>query len=194
MSYIISGIQQLGVGVRSKDEAWKWYRKFFGMDVPVFQEAAEAPLMARYTGGSVQSRDAALALNLKGGSGFEIWQYTSRVTAYPESEALLGDLGIIAGRIKTPDLHRCYVTYKEDGVQILTGLKTGPGGKEHFYVKDPWGNIFEICEESDFFMSKDALTGGPCGAVVGVSSVDNVLPLYKILGYDTVVYDKSGSF
>ena len=194
MSYIISGIQQLGVGVRNRDEAWKWYRKFFGMDVPVFQEAADAPLMTRYTGGKVQSRDAALALNLKGGSGFEIWQYTSRVSAYPEKTGILGDLGIAAGKIKTPDPRLCYDRFREEGVEILTELQADPSGKGHFFIRDPWGNIFEICERSDYFLKRNALTGGPCGAVVAVSDIEKVLPLYTLLGYDSAIYDKCGTF
>ncbi|MDC7234852.1 MAG: VOC family protein [Spirochaetales bacterium] len=194
MSYLISGIQQLGVGVRSKDEAWKWYRKYFGMDVPVFQEAAEAPLMTQYTGNKVQSRDAALALNLKGGSGFEIWQYTSRETAYPAEALTIGDLGIQIGKIKTPDAAACYEYYKKEGVDVLTAVAKDPSGHLHFHIKDPWGNIFEMCERSDYFLNHSALTGGPCGAVVGVSNIDKVLPLYKILGYDTVLADESGSF
>ena len=42
MSYLISGIQQLGVGVADVNAAWEWYRRAFGMDVPVFEEAAGA--------------------------------------------------------------------------------------------------------------------------------------------------------
>ncbi|MBF9015781.1 MULTISPECIES: VOC family protein [unclassified Oceanispirochaeta] len=194
MAYLISGIQQLGVGVRSKEDAWKWYRKFFGMDVPIFQEAADAPLMTQYTGKKVQSRDAALALNLKGGSGFEIWQYTSRVTAYPAEALTIGDLGIQIGKIKTPDAKACLEYYKKEGVEILTELQKDPAGHLHFHVKDPWGNIFEMCERKDFFMSKAALTGGPFGAVVGVSDIDKVVPLYELLGYDTVLCDESGTF
>ena len=33
----ISGIQQVGVGVSNVHEAFKWYRRHFGMDVPIFE-------------------------------------------------------------------------------------------------------------------------------------------------------------
>jgi len=195
MPYLISGIQQIGVGVRNKEEAWKWFRRFFGMDIPVFQEAAEAPLMTRYTGGEVRSRDAALALNLKGGSGFEIWQYTSRESAYPSSEPLLGDLGIFMGKIKTPDIQNCFDFYRNNGVEVLSTPSEDPSGHQHFYIRDPWGNHFELTEREDFFQSDQAFTGGPWGVVIGVSNIDKVLPLYqKILGYDAVLYDQSGVF
>jgi len=195
MAYLISGIQQIGVGVRNKEEAWKWYRRYFGMDIPVFQEAAEAPLMTRYTGGEVRSRDAALALNLKGGSGFEIWQYTSRKSAYPETQPLLGDLGIFIGKIKTPDITACYEFYKSEGVEVLAEPCSDPAGHSHFYVKDPWGNIFELTERDDFFLEDKAVSGGPWGVVIGVSDIDRLLPLYrKVLGYDVIIYDQSEVF
>ena len=38
----IAGIQQIGIGVPNVHEAFKWYRQHFGMDIPVFEEAAEA--------------------------------------------------------------------------------------------------------------------------------------------------------
>jgi hypothetical protein len=79
MEKIICGIQQMGIGVPNVQEIWKWYRKFLGINVRIFEEAAEAPLMTKYTGGIVQSRTATLALSMEGGGGFEIWQYTSSV-------------------------------------------------------------------------------------------------------------------
>ena len=78
MRKIICGIQQIGIGIPNLHEAWKWYRKAFGMDIRMFEESAEAGLMIKYTGGKVHSRSAALAINMAGGGGFEIWQYTSR--------------------------------------------------------------------------------------------------------------------
>ena len=42
MDYIISGIQQVGIGVQNVYEAWAWYRRFFGVDVPIFDEEAVA--------------------------------------------------------------------------------------------------------------------------------------------------------
>ena len=33
---IISGIQQMGIGVKDAEGAWAWYRKHFSMDIPVF--------------------------------------------------------------------------------------------------------------------------------------------------------------
>ena len=69
-SVVISGIQQIGIGVTDVNKAWKWYRKYFGMDIRVFEDAAIANFMLPYTGGEPRERYAALALNLQGGGGF----------------------------------------------------------------------------------------------------------------------------
>ena len=46
----ISGIQQVGIGIPDVHKAWKWYRNAFGIDIRMFEEAAEAALMTKYTG------------------------------------------------------------------------------------------------------------------------------------------------
>ena len=72
----INGIQQLGVGVTDIEEAWSWYRRFFSMDILMFDEEAVAELMLAHTDGQARKRHAILALNLEGGGGFEIWKHT----------------------------------------------------------------------------------------------------------------------
>src|SRR5690606_225699 len=93
---LISGIQQVGLGVENVEEAWKWYRKVLGFDVPVFDDSSEAKFMIDYTGGTVQSRRAIMALNMAGGGGLEIWQFTSRVSQPCSFTPQPGDLGIYA--------------------------------------------------------------------------------------------------
>ena len=72
MKPIISGIQQIGIGVSDVHEAWNWYNKAFGMDIPVFEEAATAKLMLPYTGGKPHDRHAILAMNLRGGTSTQV--------------------------------------------------------------------------------------------------------------------------
>ena len=81
--YIISGIQQIGLGNDSVYDTWEWYRKHLGFDLPIFDEAAEANLMLPYTGGQPRSRHAVLAMNYAGGGGLEMWQHTSRTPLAP---------------------------------------------------------------------------------------------------------------
>jgi len=195
MNKIISGIQQVGIGVPDKEEAWRWYRKHFGMDIPIFEDAAEAPHMSSYTGNKVQSRSATLALNIQGGGGFEIWQYTSRNPDPPNFTVQLGDTGIFAAKIKTKNIKHTYETFKKDGVTIVNGIVHDPAGKPHFFVKDPHGFIFQVVESANWFTFDKHHTGGQVGCMIGVSDIEESLKLYRdILGYDTVLYDKKGVF
>ena len=195
MSYIISGIQQIGIGIPDVEEAWKWYRCRFGMDVSIFREAAEAPYMTRYTGDRVQSRDAILAVNLRGGGGFEIWQYTSRETIFPKTPPVLGDTGIFAGRIQCDDPVVAHRFLTEAGANVLGEPAVGPDGEPTFFLQDPWGNVFQIVRSEEFFKSKGHPTGGPAGAMIGVSDIDRALKLYSDgLGFDVAEYDETGTF
>ncbi len=195
MSYLINGIQQIGIGIPNANEAWHWYSGMFGMDIPIFREAAEAPLMTPYTGGEVQARDAILAINIKGGSGFEIWQYTSRNTVFPEKPPIVGDTGIYAVIIKCESIQSTHRYFLHKGCNVLGDLADGPDGQLTFFLKDPWGNIFQIIQSEEWFQKKGHLTGGPVGAVIGVSSMEKSLLLYRdTLGFDVVDYDEEGFF
>lgn len=191
-----SGIQQIGIGVSNVHEAFKWYRIHFGMDVPIFEEAATAGLMLPYTGGEPRDRHAILALNLQGGGGMEIWQYTSRTPVPPAFQPQLGDLGIYIAKIKSKDVQATFHFLRKAGCNIVTNPMPRPDGGEHFFVKDPWGNMFEIVGSEDWFSrSRPDLTGGMYGCIIGVSDMDKSLRFYKeILGYDRVVYDETDDF
>lgn len=202
----ISGIQQVGIGVSDVHAAFKWYRQHFGVDVPIFEEAAEAGLMLPYTGGLPQSRHAILALNMHGGGGMEIWQYTGRTPLPPAFQPQLGDLGIGICKIKSADVEATFHFLRKRGANIQTNPSPRPDGQAHFFVKDPWGNTFEIVGANDWFSPPLAAiglpkaasapcTGGVYGAFIGVSDMDRTVKFYaEILGYQTVVYDFSNDF
>ncbi len=197
MQKIISGIQQMGIGVPNVQEVWKWYRKMFGMNVRIFEEAADAPLMTRYTGEKVHSRTATLAVSMDGGGGFEIWQFTSRPTEKATFDIHLGDLGLYACKMKSRDVKASYQYHKENGVKLLSECLQGPDGNFNYFLEDPNGNIFEVVQGSGWFKNTGhpSKCGGVAGAVIGVSDIDASLKLYQeILGYETIVYDKTDSF
>ena len=197
MEKIICGIQQMGIGVPNVQEIWKWYRKFFGMNVRVFEEAAEAPLMTRYTGGQVHSRTATLALSMEGGGGFEIWQFTSRQTEKPTFEVQAGDFGLYSCKMKSRDIKASFDFFKSNGAEIIGDLFKLPNGQATFYTKDPNGNIFQVVEGRGYFRSTGhpSKCGGVAGSIIGVSDLEKSLVLYKdILGYDHVEYDVTGVF
>ena len=194
-NYIISGIQQVGIGVANVHEGFNWYNQKFGMDVPIFEEAAEANLMLPYTGGQPQKRHAILAINLKGGGGFEIWQYTSRVPQPASFVPQLGDLGLYCAKMKTDNIQATYNELKTAGTKIMGEITSTPTGKKHFFVHDPWGNLFEIVEDDVWFGRGLKHTGGPIGMIIGVSDVEKSIQFYKnILGYDQVLFNEEDTF
>lgn len=192
---IVGGIQQIGIGVTDLKEAWNWYISTFGMDCPIFQEEAEAKLMLPFTGGEIRARHAVLAYNLQSGGGFEIWQHKSRKPFFPDHEPEAGNIGILACKIKTGNVEKAFRFMAGKGINILGGLSESPGNRQTFFLKDPFGNIFQVVEAHDWFMKEKKPTGGVYGAVIGVSNIEKSRKVYsEILGYDDVVYDVTGTF
>jgi catechol 2,3-dioxygenase-like lactoylglutathione lyase family enzyme len=192
---VISGIQQIGIGVSDVYNAWEWYRKRLGFDIPIFDDSGTAGFMLPYTGGVPQKRHAVLAVNMQGGGGLEIWQYTSRNPQFPKSEILAGDLGIYAAKIKSKDIKTAYVNYSSDKLNVLGDLVCDPSGNNCFFIRDPSGNIFQVVEHDTVFDKTNSFSGGVCGVVIGVSDIEKSILLYKnILKYDLIIYDKAGCF
>jgi catechol 2,3-dioxygenase-like lactoylglutathione lyase family enzyme len=191
----ITGIQQIGIGVKNLHEAWKWYKMAFGMDVRVFEDDAVAALMLPYTGGEPRKRHAALAVNIQGGGGFEIWQYKGRIPEAPAFTIQIGDLGIFSAKVKSKNIQKSFKELTEANVNIPGGLEVAPNGKEHFFVKDPFNNIFDVVESDTWFHDDKKHGGGTYGAIIGVSDIPKALVVYSgILGYDKVEYDQTGIF
>lgn len=195
MTKIIAGIQQLGIGVSNLSEAREWYKDNLGYDVVIFDEAAEANLMLPYTDNKPQKRHAILAYNMRGGGGFEVWQYTSRTPEAPAFEIQLGDLGIFACKIITPNIKNAFKEFSNNNVNIISEISNTPDGKPHFFIKDPYNNIFEIEEGNDYLLNQPKVTGGNSGVIIGVSDMDKSIKFYSgILGYNEVVYDEVNQF
>ncbi|WP_297337415.1 VOC family protein [Algoriphagus sp.] len=195
MTYSINGIQQIGIGVTDASVSWDWYKKAFGMDVPIFKDRAAATLMTPYTGGKVEQRYAILAMNLQGGGGFEVWQYTSREPQPAAFPIQLNDLGILAIKIRCRDIHQAKIHLEKLGATIISLPSLSPSGALHFYVRDPFFNLFELIENDSWFTQNKGITGGVCGAVIGCSSIEKSLSLYRdLLLHDQVKADQTAHF
>lgn len=196
MEKVISGIQQIGIGIPDVHKATDWYRRYFGMDIKVFEDSATAELMTPYTGGQAHDRTAVLALNMKGGGGFEIWQYTSRTPQPADFDLMMGDLGINVGKIKSINVPGTYDEMEAAGLNILTPLEKNPAGDYNFFVKDLYANIWQVVKGLDFFKTKTpASTGGVAGAIIGSTDIEKSRKLYSdVLGYNEVVYDRTAAF
>lgn len=191
---IYSGIQQIGIGVKNVKEAWGWYKKYFGIDIRILEESAPANFMLPYTGGLPRNRHAALAITLHGGGGFEIWNHTDFEPRNAEFEIQLGDLGFFAAKIKCIEPLKTYEYFKANN-QNLVGELTETEGIKHFFVKDPYNNLFELVPSDIWYKNEPKLTGGGYGMIIGCSDMEKSKAFYKsILGYDIVAYDRTGTF
>ena len=188
---MINGIQQMGIGTTDVHKSWEWYRRNFGFDVPVFDEAAEAPLMTQYTGGDVHARHAILAMNLNGGGGMEIWQFTSRRSADQHAFSLLKN-GLLVTKIKCRDAKLGIESLSKNAVG---SVEKDPSNNATFGVIDPFGNPFLASETPNWYQKKHSVFGGIEGAIIGVSDMDRSLAFYKdVLEIDHIEYDKEGVF
>lgn len=190
----ISGIQQVGVGVPALDDAWRLYRRAFGFDVPVLRDAGTAEVMTPYTGGRVESRDAVIALNDRGGGGLEVWQYTSRPCVAPATRPMVGDLGVMAIRLNSPDPAVSLDHCRALGLTTFGPYEASDGATQGWAV-DPMDNLFQFVRSDDCFRPRKFHCGGIAGAMIGVSDIDAARRFYGgILGYDQTVYDREGHF
>lgn len=193
-SFLISGIQQIGVGTVDFRKSWNWYIEMFGTDVKILEDDTVAERMLPYTGGKPQQRHACIAVNLQGGGGFEIWQYSKRKPEPCPFTIEVGDLGVLAAKLKCSDVA---AFYKEISAKWpdCSAPETLPDGTPCFYLKDLYGNWFQIVERKDIFINQNRYTGGMIGAVVGVSDMDASVRFYsEVLGYSIVNSDTVGRF
>ena len=192
---IIYGIQQMGVGVDDAEKGFKWYGTLLGADVAVFEDSNTATHMAPYMGGQPHDKKAILAVNLQGGSGYEIWQYLDRnpqKSAHPFS---LGDLGLNIAMVKSRDIQKSFDRLHASEVPVLTDIHPQPDGVPAFFIQDPWDNILQIKASDNWYMNTGCDVGGVFGCIIGVSDIDHARKLYSdVLGYDKVVYDETGEF
>ena len=192
--FMISGIQQIGVGTVDFRKSWNWYIEMFGVDVRILEDDTVAERMLPYTGGKPQQRHACIAVNMQGGGGFEIWQYSKRKPEPCPFIIAVGDLGIFAAKLNCCDVEAFHKQISAKW-QDCTAPEILPDGTPCFYVKDLYGNIFQIIENRKVFINQGKLTGGMAGAVIGVSDMDASVKFYsEVLGYDTILSDTIGKF
>ncbi|MEP6583894.1 MAG: VOC family protein [Ginsengibacter sp.] len=193
MQQLITGIQQVGIGVANSKEAKYYYIDIFGMNVLIFDDTASATLMSRYTGNEIHRRNAVLTMNLGGGGGFELWQFISRD---PEKYyAEFGEIGIFSPKIKCRNAQNAHIHFKRKSGLSISELMVSPHGKSHFWIKDMYGNFFNIAEANHWFKNNDCINGGVYGAVIGVVNMDASLKFYKtFLGMNEIVYDITSAF
>ncbi len=192
---VIYGIQQVGVGVANVSEAFKWYGKNLCSNILVFDDDNTATHMAPYMGGEPHKKRAILAINMRGGSGYELWQYLDRTPVASQNSIKMGDLGIFTVSVKSKNIQHSFSTLKANDVNILSDIEHAPDGTPYFFIKDNEGNIIQIIEYSSWYSENKSHVGGVCGCMIGVSDIERAMALYSdVLGYDKIIYDETGVF
>ena len=192
---IICGIQQVGIGVPDFVEAWKWYSDNFGFEIKIVDDEGVAERMLPYTGGKPQPRRSGIAVNIRGGGGFEIWEPKGRELNYLKEPVKWGDLGILIAKVKTADIEAAYNTFINKGLDVISEILIAPTGQKHFFMKDPYGNLFQLEQDDYVFVNEKKTTGGANGVIIGVSDIDKSLPFYmQLLDYDKIVFDQTAVF
>jgi catechol 2,3-dioxygenase-like lactoylglutathione lyase family enzyme len=188
----ISGIQQVGIGCTDASKTFTWLRKTFGLNVKIFDDEAKAGLMTRYTGDEVHARRAILAMNMNGGGGAEIWQFTSR-TPIAGKKVNWGDYGINAVKFKSTQVEDSYnITHKNVNCTVP---QNSPAGNLSFLLNDEAGNQYQVVNDNSWFKKAPFMQGGICGAVIGVSNIDRSILFYQNgFGLNNIVYDVTGIF
>jgi catechol 2,3-dioxygenase-like lactoylglutathione lyase family enzyme len=102
---------------------------------------------------------------------------------------------VFAVKMKSRDVISSYQELKSKGANLLSKPEKMPDGRMHFFVNDPFGNLFEVTEGLSWFKQEKKSMGGIGGCVIGVSDINKALPLYReVLGYSEIVYDKTDVF
>jgi catechol 2,3-dioxygenase-like lactoylglutathione lyase family enzyme len=196
MSYVIQGIQHMGIAVSDMDASLKLYRQLFGLDIPFFDAVAAAPLMDSHCKGETIVKRASMVLNHQGGCAVEVVSPTSFTPRGPIFELQQGDLGIGSTMVKTRDIRAMH----DHARGILPescdkDIVIDPLGRLTFFLRDFDKNLFQILESDSSFINNGHPSGGILGGTIGVSNMAKSFKLYKdILGYDEVLYDKEGVF
>lgn len=192
---LIYGFQQIGVGVEDADAAFKWYATRLGSDVVVFDDSNEATFMAPYMGGKSRNKRALMAVNMRGGCGYEIWQYLDRKPLRSAKPFQLGDFGINLIKVKSKNIQTSYSRLKSMNAQFLSEIVEEPDGRKSFYIQDPYENIICIKEFDDWYALNGFDVGGIFSCTIGVSNLDESLKLYRdVLGYNKIVFDQTDVF
>lgn len=195
MHNYISGIQQIGIGVKDVQECMLLYKDLFGMEVLVFDDTSDANLMTKYTGGKVYNRRAVLTLNMQGGGGFEIWQFKNRKPSEALYAPVYGDIGIYAPKLKCNDVLGAYKYFLSKKEIVVSELQKDPKDDFTFYVSDKNKNVFQVVWGNHWFnQTRKKYVGGVTGSVIGVTDMDQAIHFYKIFGLEEIVYDVTGEY
>src|SRR5690554_7871620 len=102
--YIISGIQQVGIGVENLYEAWEYYIELLNMDIRILEDNKVAELILPYTGGKPTLRHAAIAVHMQRAGVSVVWQSAERKPRPLAVVLHIGDLASLVRMLESRDV------------------------------------------------------------------------------------------
>lgn len=214
----MGGLQQVGVGVGNNQEMSAFYRDYFGFNVVMFDETGTADVMAPYMGNHSWDRHARLLINIHGGGGLEVWQYTNRTPLGMSEEIHLGHRGILSTHIRCKNLYDLREMFVKEGFETSVPCYT-PDGLLRCFIRDKGYNWLCLEEHTQGWFIAPSLSsytsisashlrkyphnnryfstrcGGVCGVTIGVKDMEKAIMFYsQVCGYDKVLYDITDCF
>jgi catechol 2,3-dioxygenase-like lactoylglutathione lyase family enzyme len=188
-------MQHIGVAVQDMDASLKYFRKIFGMNIPFFDSVQPAPLMDCYTHGKTITKRASMIMNLQGGCAMEVIRPTTFEPRKADFQIKVGDLHIFQVHMKTRDVKQMQEHCKKNGALGVSEIQLNPAQQNVFDLTDLDGNFFRVEPTKECYREMGHPSNGVAGCSIGVTNMEEALNLYSnLLGYDEVVFDRTGTF
>ena len=98
-------------------------------------------------------------------------------------------------KIKSRDVEAAFKQFQKPKSEYCWRIKRNIDGHKTFYLKDPYGNLYQVVHDEYIFKDEGRLTAGVVGATIGVTDIERSMTVYRdILGYDTILSDETGVF
>ncbi len=105
------------------------------------------------------------------------------------NELVVGDLGVLAFKLKVSDLQKIYLKFKTQKLPVFSKVLKDNDNNQLFWLKDPFANNFVLVQQDKSqFYEPDIDIGGIFGLLIGVNDLDQAVEFYSALGYELVSY------
>lgn len=200
MSSVVNGIQHIGLGVRNREESYRFYNNALGFSVLMSKSTDTCTGMLPVLG-SDELRDVLIALNPYGGALVEIFQYISKQPEPIPEEVDFSYNGFLFYGIKVKNISRALEIVRNHGGTIVTGPSSfSPmlkAGWKTAVFKDPdgiHGIMLEYPGSTVGYGNGRPKIGGIEYIAIGVSNLNQSIDFYSsVLGYNVILYQHDGN-
>jgi catechol 2,3-dioxygenase-like lactoylglutathione lyase family enzyme len=187
---MINGMQHIGIGVRNREESYKFYNNALLLSVPISKHEGHCtgvlPLIK-----TNETRNVIIAMNPYGGAAVEVFQYTSRTPSPVPKHVDFTYNGYLFYGLAVKNIQKQLDKVKKNNGNIITGTTDFTPMKDRGWktavFTDPFGITGILVDKGE---SKNK---GIDYVAVGVSNLEQSLTFYNtFLGYDVEIYKYEG--